>query len=97
VLDRGRIGLLLQRNGMSMNHDKLYRVRGEEGLLVKRRRDRKRALGTRTPILVGGPTPGALATGGNPENQNPTSSARYEQGTGRRQFTIRPWGRHLST
>lgn len=45
-----RIGVLLERKGMSMNHKKLYRIYREEGLSVKRRRGRKRARGTRTPM-----------------------------------------------
>ncbi|MFI0397048.1 IS3 family transposase [Paracoccus jiaweipingae] len=47
-----RIGVLLERKGMSMNHKKLYRIYREEGLSVKRRRGRKRARGTRTPMPV---------------------------------------------
>ena len=45
-----RIGVLLKRKGMSMNHKKLYRIYSEEGLSVKRRRGRKRARGTRSPM-----------------------------------------------
>jgi putative transposase len=44
--------VLLERNGMSMIHKRLYRIYGEEGLSVKRRRGRKRARGTRTPMPV---------------------------------------------
>jgi len=43
-----RIGILLERKGIRMNHKKLYRIYREEGLSVKRRRGRKRARGTRT-------------------------------------------------
>ena len=46
-----RIGLMLEREGIMMNHKKLRRIYGEEGLSVKRRRGRKRALGTRAPML----------------------------------------------
>ena len=35
-----------------MNHKKLYRLYREERLMVRRRRGRKRALGTRTPMMV---------------------------------------------
>jgi putative transposase len=35
-----RIGVLLERKGMRMNHKKLYRLYREEGLSVKRRRGR---------------------------------------------------------
>lgn len=45
-----RIGVLLEREGMTMNRKKLYRLYREEGLAVKRRRGRKRARGTRTPM-----------------------------------------------
>jgi hypothetical protein len=45
-----RIGVLLERKGMTMNHKKLYRIYREEGLSVKRRRGRKRARGSRTPM-----------------------------------------------
>lgn len=46
-----RIGVLLARKGMIMNHKKLYRLYCEEKLGVKRRRGRKRARGSRTPPL----------------------------------------------
>lgn len=49
-----RIGVLLEREGMVMNHKKLYRLYREEGLSVKRRRGRKRARGTRTPVPEAG-------------------------------------------
>jgi putative transposase len=45
-----RIGVLLERKGMIMNHKKLYRLYCEEGLSVKRRRGRKRARGSRSPM-----------------------------------------------
>ena len=45
-----RIGLLLERRGMLMNPKKLYRLYRDEGLSVRRRRGRKRARGTRTPM-----------------------------------------------
>lgn len=45
-----RIGLMLEREGTTMNHKKLRRLYREEGLAVKRRRGRKRATGTREPI-----------------------------------------------
>lgn len=45
-----RIGVMLERKGMMMNHKKLYRLYSEEGLSVKRRRGRKRARGSRTPM-----------------------------------------------
>lgn len=47
-----RVGLLLERQGFVMNHKKLRRIYSEEKLQVKRRRGRKRARGTRTPMPV---------------------------------------------
>jgi putative transposase len=47
-----RIGLMLEREGITMNHKKLRRLYKEEGLAVKRRRGRKRATGTRAPLDV---------------------------------------------
>jgi putative transposase len=43
---------MLERVGMVMNEKKLYRIYREEGLSVRRRRGRKRARGSRTPIPV---------------------------------------------
>jgi putative transposase len=45
-----RIGILLERKGITMNHKKLYRLYREDGLSVRRRRGRKRARGSRTPM-----------------------------------------------
>ena len=47
-----RIGLMLEREGVVMNHKKLRRLYREEGLTVRRRRGRKRATGTREPMPV---------------------------------------------
>ena len=47
-----RLGILLAREGITMNHKKLYRLYREEGLTVRRRRGRKRATGTRAPITL---------------------------------------------
>lgn len=47
-----RIGVLLRREGIVMNKKKLYRLYREEGLAVKRRRGRKRAVGTRRPLTI---------------------------------------------
>ena len=47
-----RIGLMLEREGITMNHKKPRRLYSEEGLAVKRRRGRKRATGTRAPLDV---------------------------------------------
>jgi putative transposase len=47
-----RIGVLLERKGIIMNHKKLYRLYTEEKLGVRRRRGRKHARGSRTPTPV---------------------------------------------
>ena len=47
-----RIGVLLERKGMFMNHKKLYRLYTEGKLGIRRRRGRKRAHGSRTPMPV---------------------------------------------
>ena len=47
-----RIGVMLAREGMIMNQKKLRRLYREEGLAVRRRRGRKRATGTRKPLLL---------------------------------------------
>jgi len=47
-----RVGVMLERKGHVMNHKKLYRLYREEELSVRRRRGRKRARGSRTPMPV---------------------------------------------
>ena len=47
-----RINVMLQREGIHMNHKKLRRIYAEEKLQVRRRGGRKRALGTRRPMGV---------------------------------------------
>jgi len=47
-----RLGILLAREGITMNPKKLYRLYREEGLAVRRRRGRKRATGTRAPLAL---------------------------------------------
>lgn len=47
-----RLGLLLRREGVQLNHKKLRRLYAEEKLQVRRRGGRKRALGTRTPMAL---------------------------------------------
>lgn len=47
-----RLHILLMREGIAVNHKKLFRVYREERLTVRKRGGRKRALGTRRPILV---------------------------------------------
>lgn len=47
-----RIHLLLAREGVSVNHKRLYCIYREERLAVRKRGGRKRALGTRAPLLL---------------------------------------------
>ena len=47
-----RLGLLLARQGVRINHKKLYRLYREERLTVRKRGGRKRALGTRAPMVI---------------------------------------------
>jgi putative transposase len=47
-----RLHVLLKREGTHMNHKKLRRLYREERLQVRRRTGRKRALGTRTPMIL---------------------------------------------
>lgn len=45
-----RIAVMLKREGFVCNIKKIYRIYKEEGLMVKRRKGRKRAVGTRSPL-----------------------------------------------
>jgi len=47
-----RLGYLLAREGLVPNHKKLLRIYREEGLKVRRRGGRKRALGIRAPMTM---------------------------------------------
>ena len=47
-----RLGWMLERQGLKMNLKKVYRLYKEEGLAVRRRRGRRRAVGLRAPILL---------------------------------------------
>src|SRR5215471_21727106 len=47
-----RLHILLQREGLTLNHKKLRRIYAEERLQVRRRGGRKRALGTRAPLTL---------------------------------------------
>ena len=47
-----RLGWLLEREGMRVNLKKVWRAYREEGLTVRRRRGRRRAIGTRAPIVA---------------------------------------------
>jgi len=47
-----RLGIMLAREGIVMNHKKLLRLYREEGLRVRRRGGRKRAMGTRAPMVL---------------------------------------------
>jgi putative transposase len=44
-----RLLILLRREGVAVNHKRLFRLYREERLTVRRRGGRKRALGTRAP------------------------------------------------
>jgi putative transposase len=57
ALERRRFGyrrlfVLLRREGESSGQNRIYRLYREEGLSVRKRRSRRRAVGTRAPILV---------------------------------------------
>jgi len=47
-----RLLVMLRREGLVVNHKKLFRLYREEKLTVRRRGGRKRAIGTRAPMLV---------------------------------------------
>src|SRR5215469_11500730 len=47
-----RLHILLRREGVELNHKKLFRIYREERLTVRRRGGRKRALGTRAPMAL---------------------------------------------
>jgi putative transposase len=47
-----RLHILLKRAGVAVNHKKLFRLYREERLTVRRRGGRKRALGTRAPMML---------------------------------------------
>jgi hypothetical protein len=57
ALERRRFGyrrllILLRREGIVVNHKRLFRLYREERLTVRRRSGRKRALGTRAPMTI---------------------------------------------
>ena len=47
-----RLHVLLRREGHLVNHKRLFRIYREEKLVVRRRGGRKRAMGTRAPMLI---------------------------------------------
>jgi putative transposase len=47
-----RLHLMLKREGVSVNHKKLFRIYREEKLVVRKRGGRKRGLGTRAPMTI---------------------------------------------
>ncbi|VFU08473.1 protein of unknown function [Methylocella tundrae] len=47
-----RLHVLLRREGYVVNHKRLFRLYREEKLAVRRRAGRKRAIGTRAPMLI---------------------------------------------
>jgi putative transposase len=47
-----RLHVLLKREGFRVNHKRLFRLYREERLMVRRRGGRKRAIGTRAPMMI---------------------------------------------
>src|ERR1700709_2867141 len=47
-----RLFVLLRRDGEPSGVNRIYRLYREEGLSVRKRRARRRAVGTRAPILI---------------------------------------------
>jgi putative transposase len=47
-----RLHILLAREGIRLNHKRLFRIYREERLTVRRRGGRKRASGTRAPLVL---------------------------------------------
>lgn len=47
-----RLHVLLRREGFRVNHKRLFRLYREERLTVRRRGGRKRAIGTRAPMMI---------------------------------------------
>jgi putative transposase len=47
-----RLRMLLARDGIALNHKRLFRLRRQEKLVVRKRGGRKRALGTRSPMVL---------------------------------------------
>ena len=47
-----RLFVLLRQEGRTAGRNKVYRLYREEGLTVRKRRARRRAVGTRAPILL---------------------------------------------
>ena len=50
--ERGRLVALLRRQGEPSGINRIYRLYSEEGLTVRKRKARRKAIGTRAPILV---------------------------------------------
>lgn len=47
-----RLHVLLRREGFRVNHKRLFRLYREERLMVRKRGGRKRAIGTRAPMMI---------------------------------------------
>jgi putative transposase len=47
-----RLHILLKREGWEVNWKKLYRLYREEGMTVRKRGGRKRAIGARAPMAI---------------------------------------------
>src|SRR5215831_16321445 len=71
-------GLPLKREGIVMNHKKLRRLYREERLQVRRRSGRKRALGTRVPMVLpqGSPDQAGMVARGPAANRSICCDAR---------------------
>lgn len=67
-----RLHILLKREGWTVNWKKLYRIYREEGLTVRKRGGRKRALGTRAPMAI----PQGAGLGAGRSTLYPTRSQR---------------------
>ena len=57
-----RLFILLRREGEPSGINRIYRLYREEGLTVRKRSARRRAVGSRTPILRPGSTPAGRST-----------------------------------
>lgn len=52
IAERRRLFILLRRDGETSGVNRIYRLYREEGLSVRKRKARRRAVGTHAPILV---------------------------------------------
>ena len=52
IAERRRLHVLLRRDGETASRNKVYRLYRAEGLTVRKRKGRRRAVGTRAPLAV---------------------------------------------